>query len=474
VKELTQWWSEAEHAGQSWLILGKGPSLDRRDEFDLGDYRTIALNHAVLCMPVDAANIIDLSVVQDCGEILEQNAGVLLMPRYPHVDFKPSPRPLESHVAEINVLKRLSEQNRLIWYNFTTGQPVAGSPRIEGQFFSAEVTVNLLAVLGIRSIRTLGVDGGNRYATGFDDKDRLANRHSSFDLQWAGITKTVRRYGIDYAPLTTETPIRVFIGTDESQRLGARVLEFSIRQHTPVPVVCDTMDNVAVPLPKSPENQPRTEFSFHRFAIPALAGFQGRAVYLDADMLVFRNFLELWDIPFEGASVLYAPSSSPTRPSQFSVLLLNCAKLKWDLNEIVAGLDRTEYDYDGLMKTLCIEPAERIQDRIPADWNSLEEYHAGRTGLLHYTDMPTQPWVSTQNPHGDLWVECLKDAIKAGFIDPDEVRAGVERGFVRPSLLWQLKLSKRRWPFFTDHVAPILDRKFRPHKKLTRRLKRVS
>ena len=76
---------------------------------------------------------------------------------------------------------------------------------------------------------------------------------------------------------------------------------------------------------------------------------------------------------------------------------------------------------------------------IDPGWNSLEHYRAGKTGLVHYTDMPTQPWVYTINPLGYLWVRDLIEAVDTGFITMDFVRDHVERGFCRPSLLYQLE-----------------------------------
>lgn len=52
--------------------------------------------------------------------------------------------------------------------------------------------------------------------------------------------------------------------------------------------------------------------------------------------------------------------------------------------------------------------------------------------------MPTQPWIYSANPLGYLWVRDLIEAIDNGFIDYDYVRDHVERGFVRPSLLYQI------------------------------------
>ena len=57
--------------------------------------------------------------------------------------------------------------------------------------------VSVLATLGVRVIRTLGIDGGTAYAPKFSDveaRTKFANRHTSFDLQWQGIAATVRRW----------------------------------------------------------------------------------------------------------------------------------------------------------------------------------------------------------------------------------------------------------------------------------------
>ncbi|MDB6019865.1 MAG: hypothetical protein JWR19_4354 [Pedosphaera sp.] len=469
MKELTRWWSEINGANGTWLLLGKGPSFERRDEFDLGQFRKVSLNHVVREMLVEVASIIDLDVVADCAESIYGNAHYLLMPRHPHVKHQPSEQPLESFFTQLPVLERMSREGRLVWYNLSSGNTEPDSPIVPTGFFNGEVVVNLLAQLGARSIRTLGMDGGVAYASHFQDLDertRLANGHSKFDLQFDGIQRTIRRYWIDYAPLINETPVRIFIGTDESQKLGARVLEYSIRKHCPQPLSFDHMECVKVPPINDPHNRPRTGFSFNRFAIPALAGYRGRAVYLDADMLVLRDFRELWNLPFGEATVLHAATSDPRRPRQFSVLLLNCGKLQWDLPGIVRGLNDSRYDYEQLMKELCIEPAAHVQDAIPPEWNSLEEYVPERTGLIHYTDMMTQPWVSRANRNGQLWLEHLREAVDTGYITLNEVETAVRRGFARPSLLWELGHVARRTALLNGTVGWYLDRNFKPHQKL--------
>src|SRR5262249_52653899 len=63
----------------------------------------------------------------------------------------------------------------------------------------------------------------------------------------------------------------------------------------------------------------------------------------------------------------------------------------------------------------------------------------GRTCLLHYTDMNRQPWVSTRNPNGHLWIACLRRAIDKGFITRNELQHEIDSGHVRPSLLAEIE-----------------------------------
>ncbi len=236
-----------------------------------------------------------------------------------------------------------------------------------------------------------------------------------------------------------ELPIRVYVGSQEAQMLAVKVLEFSIRERTDAQVQVQPLHEAQVefPTPKDVQNRPRTPFSFQRFYIPALKGFHGRAIYLDSDMQVFRNIMEVWTLPFDGADLLAArePGESGRRP-QFSVMLLNCGELRWNLFDIVAALDSGEITYETLMYDMAV--ARKIRAAIDPSWNSLERYVEGETGLLHYTDMPTQPWLSVENPNGYLWMRDLRQAMEKGFIPRAFVEDHVRQGFVRPSLLYQL------------------------------------
>jgi lipopolysaccharide biosynthesis glycosyltransferase len=248
-----------------------------------------------------------------------------------------------------------------------------------------------------------------------------------------------------------ETPVRIYVGTDRSQMVGVKVFEYSVKRHTDLPVEVTPLIGINLPQPNDPRQRQRTGFSFARFAIPKLAGYRGRALYTDADMQVFADIRELWTIPFDGAKVIvqeelpeehakgkkaHAPGK---RVKQCSVMLLDCEALKWNAEEIVRGLDG-QYTYEQLMQQLCILDENEIKYGVPFRWNSLEHYDA-TTCLIHYTDMPTQPWVSAANPNGWLWTNEVRRMLAENVLTLGELEQERKLGYLRPSFLTELKLT---------------------------------
>jgi hypothetical protein len=117
-----------------------------------------------------------------------------------------------------------------------------------------------------------------------------------------------------------------------------------------------------------------------------------------------------------------------------SVMLLDCARLDWDIDEIVSGLDEGKYSYEQLMFDLSVVKPHEINDKVPPEWNHLEHYEPGKTKLLHYTVVPTQPWKSDRNPLRMLWEPEFEDARAAGVVHRDEAFRLARRGFIKPSL----------------------------------------
>ena len=449
---------------EPWLILGKGPSFARRHDYDLSAFHLLSLNHAVREQPVKVAHIIDFEVIEQCAEAIRNNAGILVVPWRPHVNFLPSAKHLGELLSTSQTLRALDEQGRLLCYNLSTAQEtLEGSPVVTAEFFSAEAGLDLLAQAGVRSIRSLGIDGGKTYSAEFNDLKEttlLACGHSSFDKQFKGFARTILATGVDYAPLDIQAPIRIYVGATEAETLPCKVLEYSIRKHASMSVevfpLCHAQ--IDIPQPKQPKNQPRTPFSFQRFLIPALTNYQGRAIYLDSDMLLFDDIRNLWSVPFHGADLLAVHQSDVSQP-QFSVMLLNCDSLSWDIKEIVRELDRGALSYEQLMFEMAV--ATNVRAAIEPRWNSLEHFAEEETALLHYTDMNTQPWRSTGNGLGYLWMQTLFEALDSGHILLAEIEDHVRRGYLRPSLLYQIE---QRIPDSRnlDQHAVELDRGFVP------------
>ncbi len=246
--------------------------------------------------------------------------------------------------------------------------------------------------------------------------------------------------------------IRVFVGVDRSQLLAVKVLEYSIRRHTKHPVEVFPMLDLPLPVITDVKNTPRTGFSYARFMIPDLAGRTGRAIYMDADMLVFKDISEIWNLPFNGSTIiiqkdLTPAQSAPNKPGapkqrirQCAVMMIDCeAASNWDIKNIIDDLNSNKYSYADLMFELCLVPDQKISQTLPFEWNSIEHFD-NHTANIHYTDMNTQPWVFSGNPNGDLWFKEVRLMIKAGHMRWREVISEIRLGYFRPSLAIELAI----------------------------------
>ncbi len=450
-----------------WLVIGKGPTFSFLKEVDTTHYNTFGLNHVALETQLDVAHAIDLEVIEACADDLYRNAGHVVMPWYPHVGYRAGKHSLNRLTTRIEVLAELRRENRLIWYNREGWSSHGGAAAVKINGFSAEVPYALLGMAGVRKIRSVGVDGGKSYAKCFDSADLLANRSESFKKQFDGIARSVMTYGLDAAPLGTETPIRVYVAMTEEQLLSARVLKYSIQKHSSMTaeVIFMHESDLQIPHPRDRRNWARTPFSFQRFLIPELAGYQGRAIYLDSDMQVFEDIRELWQSDL-GANHLLSVrgDGGSARTAQYSVMLLDCERLRWNVRKIVESLDSGDFSYEDLMQKMVI--ATKQEDLISPDWNGLEKYVKGKTKLLHYTDMDTQPWVYAHHPLGHLWIGDLLEAVDEGHIDMLEIEEHAQRGWVRPSLPYQVKHGLLDGVLLPSHIL-MMDRAYSaPYRKL--------
>ena len=194
--------------------------------------------------------------------------------------------------------------------------------------------------------------------------------------------------------------IRVFIGFDTVETVSYHVLSHSIqaRASEPVsitPLMLTQLDGV---MTRERHNLQSTEFSFSRFLVPSLCGYEGWALFMDCDMLVLDDMAELWKlrddnfavqvvkhdhVPKETTKFLGQPQSKYEKKNWSSVMLFNnekCKALTPDFVNTATGLELHRFQWlDG----------DHLIGDIPHRWNHLvgydEQVPLGEVSNLHYT-----------------------------------------------------------------------------------------
>lgn len=238
-------------------------------------------------------------------------------------------------------------------------------------------------------------------------------------------------------------PVRVFIGGTAEHDLPTAVLTHSILKHArrDVEIRLLTDTGINVPVPKDPHNRQVTSFSFQRFLIPEAINFEGRGIYLDSDMVVFRDIGELWDCPFPNGSLVQMC------PGWQSAVMLIDGRCGWKISELVQRLDRGELTYRNMVN---VKALGHSTDSLPALWNCMDHMPEG-CRLLHFTHMSSQPWLNSKHELGRVWEAALVDAMKDGAVSPEMVRDAIRLQFARPSLAI---LMEEEPPYEDVHFVP--------------------
>lgn len=246
--------------------------------------------------------------------------------------------------------------------------------------------------------------------------------------------------------MSNSTPV-VFIGSGEASVLERKTLIYSIRKNTPGPVKIHVFNGthntvetegaepMLAPMPLRAKYQNVTEFSNYRFLIPQLCGFQGRAIWLDSDMVCFGDLHELFDAPMNGAHLLAKPFAGGGDRWELSAALFDCSKCRFDLEQYVEQMSQGLFNYNDLQQ---LTPTFRQHHplavgAIDARWNVLDQ-RDNETRLIHYTNLNTQPWKFRGHRHGRVWFRYFQEAQDAGLISAADVDTAIRRGYVRSDL----------------------------------------
>lgn len=217
-------------------------------------------------------------------------------------------------------------------------------------------------------------------------------------------------------------PLRVFVGWDQREDIAYQVCRHSLLRHATVPVTVTPLrqaDLRAADLyRRAPDPLAATEFTYTRFLVPHLAGYQGWALYCDSDFLWCADVAALFALADEryGAMCVHhdhRPAETTKmdgktqtlypRKNWSSLILYNCAhratrQLTPDVvnRETGAYLHRFQWLSD-----------EQI-GAVPEAWNWLEGWSArptvGHPGVIHYTR--GGPWFEAWRgvDYADLWL----------------------------------------------------------------------
>ena len=197
--------------------------------------------------------------------------------------------------------------------------------------------------------------------------------------------------------------INIFIGYDNKERVAYNVLSHSIIQNStkPVAITPIALNNLKDDFVRERNNLSSTEFSFSRFIIPHLMNYQGWALFMDCDMLMFEDVSKLWRMRDDSKAIQvckhdYTPKESKKFLGQVqtkyekknwsSFMLMNCKKcttLTPDYVNKASGLELHQFKW--------LEGDHLIGD-LPLEWNWLvgEYEHKEDVNNVHYTE--GGPW----------------------------------------------------------------------------------
>ena len=210
-------------------------------------------------------------------------------------------------------------------------------------------------------------------------------------------------------------PIPVFVGYDPREAIAYHVCTNSIIRNASAPVAIIPVALNLFQDYQETHGDNSNHFVYTRFLVPHLMRFQGRAIFIDGDMIVRGDIVELFESFQLGHDVAVVKHDYQTRRTEkymgaknenyprknwSSVIVWNCStfpnrKLTPEFVQQQPGsfLHRFSWIQD-----------DRIQE-LPREWNWLpDEYGPNPDAkLLHYTLGTPCFHEFADTPQGDLW-----------------------------------------------------------------------
>lgn len=171
-----------------------------------------------------------------------------------------------------------------------------------------------------------------------------------------------------------------FIGYDPRQPVAFAVAAHSLWSRATIPVSITRLQLDQLQFSRTG----LTEFTYSRFLVPFLSGFEGVSLFVDSDILCLANVGELllYPMAYPDVSVFVVPHARKfERPS---VMLFNNARCLTLTKEYVENPVNKLFDFAW---------AQKVGD-LPFEWNHLVGYDVPRSDakLVHFTQgLPVWP-----------------------------------------------------------------------------------
>ena len=251
--------------------------------------------------------------------------------------------------------------------------------------------------------------------------------------------------------------IRLFVGSGEASLLERKTFIHSARQQTrremDIYVFNGTHNAVELnggepflaPMSLKVKYRNVTEFSLYRFLIPQICNFEGKAIFTDSDMVCLGDIGELFDTPMNGCDILAKKDAYKGKGWGLSVMVIDCARARFDLEEVVREMDAGLYDYTDFtnFRAKYLERHPLKIGEIDPKWNVFD-YCDPTTKLIHYTNLYTQPWKHAGHPFEDLWFRHFEAAQAAGAVKPRDIELSLLRSYVRRDIRKRKNLAWNR------------------------------
>lgn len=192
--------------------------------------------------------------------------------------------------------------------------------------------------------------------------------------------------------------VRLFIGYDSREAVAFNVLSHSVQKQASRPVLIAPVmvDQLRSCFNRAHDPLQSTDFSFSRFLVPYLSGFEGWSIFMDCDMLALDDIYKLWQlrddkyavmvvkhqhVPKEEVKFLNAVQTKYEKKNWSSVMLFNnakCEALTPDFVNTASGLQLHQFKW---LKS------DDLIGAIPARWNHLVGYDNvdSSAAFVHYT-----------------------------------------------------------------------------------------